>query len=111
MSSLTRAAAGSKLLQQRPLGATILEMSRNASAPDLGGRKGGGADSIIELLYRDFHINSTYWYRYLIYGNYYIEISLRTVPTCASTRILKSHRADMLVGKVVQGTPAPLVVV
>jgi hypothetical protein len=60
-------------------------MSREASAPDLGGREGAEALTAVELLYRDFPINSTYRYRYLIYGNYYIGISLRIAPTSIST--------------------------
>jgi hypothetical protein len=46
--------------------ATRLEMSRDASAPDLGKRKSAGADSIMELLYRDFLMDNTHLYRYLI---------------------------------------------
>jgi hypothetical protein len=62
---------------------------------DLAGRKEGrlivGARTAVELLYRDFPINSTYRYRYLIYGNYYKGISLRIVPTSIGTSDLQSH--------------------
>jgi hypothetical protein len=71
--------------------ATRLEMSREASAPDLGGRKGTWRRTAVELLYRDFPINSTYRYRYLMYGNYYIGMSLRIVPTSIGTSDLQSH--------------------
>jgi hypothetical protein len=80
-------------------------MSREASAPDLGGRKGAGARTALKLLYRDFPINSTYRYRYLIYGNYYIGISLRIVPTSIGTSDLQSHSQYLEVLNLVQLEP------
>jgi hypothetical protein len=55
------------------------------------GRRGAQPRTAVELLYMDFPINSTYRYRYLIYGNYYIGISLQIVPTSIGTSDLQSH--------------------